>query len=106
VKNLVTLIALSTLIISCGKIKVNTDLPDDFKVGPDFKYAAEFCDERYGKASQQSEECFIDYRTYLSPKVTLDFASINTFCKASYGSPEDIKGCQSDLLSIIKNSTK
>ena len=100
------LILISILSISCGKIKVQAETPTDFKVGPDFAYAAEFCDERYGVYTQQSEECFLDYRTYLSPKVTLDFASINTFCKASYGSPEDIKGCQSDLLAIIKNSTK
>ena len=94
------------LFASCGKIKVETNVPDNIKFGADFQHASDFCDSRYGVGTIQSEECFMDYRTYLSPKVTLDLASIDSFCKASYSSLDDIKGCQQDILAIIKGSIK
>lgn len=94
---------LLTLLVSCGKIRVETNVPKQVTFGPNFEQAAKFCDERYGQSTIEAEDCFKDYRTFLSPKVTLDLASIQTFCKGSYSTPEDIKGCEADLLDIIKN---
>jgi len=88
---------------SCGKIKVETNVPKKMvvTVGPDFIEAARFCDERYGKLTIEAEVCFKDYRTFLSPKVTLDLASIQNFCKGSYSTPEDIESCENDLITFI-----
>lgn len=93
------------LIISCGKIKVETDIPKNFTAGADFKTASEFCDNRYGYKTKDSEDCFNDYRKYFSPKLSLDLASIESFCKSNYTNETDILGCQTDLLNIIRNSS-
>lgn len=93
------------LIVSCGKIKVETNLPKKIEFGPDFAQAISICDERYGKGTVDSEACFQDYRSFLSPKISFDFASINTFCKGRYTTPEELKGCEDDLLSIISKAS-
>ena len=94
------------LLTSCGKVKVTTDLPDQVKFGPNFEEASLFCDNRYGYQTVESEACFQDYRTFLSPKITLDLASIRTFCKGSYSDQEEIEECEKDILAIIKNTIK
>lgn len=94
------------LIVSCGKIKVETDIPKNFTAGADFKTASEFCDNRYGYMTKESEDCFNDYRKYFSPKLAIDFASINSFCESNYGSPEEIEACRLNLLDIIGGNNK
>lgn len=96
------IILLSILLVSCGKIKVETQVPTDFKVGLDFQAASDFCDTRYGVGTEASEECFLDYRQFFSPKLKIDFTSIENFCKTNYTNEEDILGCQTDLLDIIR----
>ena len=93
------------ILVSCGKVKVETTpiKTSDIQFGPDFEKAIQVCDDRYGTGTQDSEACFLDYRTFLSPKVGVDFNSIASWCKANYTTSVDIKGCQSDLLSIFKN---
>lgn len=93
------------LIISCGKIKVETNLPTSVKFGPDFEAASAFCDTKYGKDTQASEECFQDYRQYLKPKVTFDLTSIENFCRTNYSTSEDVRGCTDDLLDIIRGQS-
>lgn len=92
------------IMVSCGKIIVDTNIPDNITFGPDFQKAIEFCDNRYGINSEESEECFNDYRLFLSPRIQLDLASINTFCKGRYTTEEEIAACENDLLNIINNA--
>ncbi len=101
------------LIVSCGKIKVETtpvkvetNLPKSIGFGPDFQKAADFCDERYGKDTTESEDCFKDYRTFLSPKIAFDLANLDSFCNGRYTAIDDVKSCEDDLLSIISNAAK
>ena len=96
-------LAILILLASCG-VKVTTDVPNKVAFGPDFEAAALFCDNKYGAHTIESEECFQDYRTFLSPKISIDLASIESFCKAGYATPEEVAGCQQDLLGIIKGS--
>lgn len=100
-----------SLLVSCGKIKiepkpieVKTDIPESIAFGPDFAKAAEFCDARYGANSVESESCFEDYRRFLSPKLQVDFGSINQFCKSNYAAPQDILACEQEILDIFKGS--
>lgn len=103
-KSLAT-ITLLLVLCSCGKIKLEAQVPD-VKFGPNFEQASAFCDNKYGVGMQASEECFEDYRKFLSPRVQVDLASISNFCQGSYTTPEDIQGCEKDLLEIIRNATK
>ena len=100
------IILFSILAIGCGKVKVQTDLPDKVHFGPDFEQASLFCDNKYGVGTPQSEDCFQDYRTFLSPKISIDLASIQTFCKGSYSSVDEIAQCEKDLLDIIESATE
>lgn len=100
-----TLLTILFCLVSCGKIKVETNVPKKINFGPDFVVIAEFCDNRYGIDTSEAESCFKDYRTFLSPKVTLDLASIQTFCKGNYTTQEEIETCESNLLDIIKNAS-
>ena len=91
------------ILCSCGKIKVETTpiKTEPVTFGPDFQKAAEFCDQRYGVGSVESEDCFQDYRRFLSPKIQFDLSSITSFCKDRYTVEGDIVGCEDDLLNII-----
>lgn len=103
-KSLATL-TLLLLLTSCGKIKVEAQVPD-VKFGPNFEQASLFCDNKYGVGTVASEDCFEDYRKFFSPRIELDLASISNFCKGSYTTVEEIQACEQDLLDIIKNATK
>ncbi|MCK9370511.1 hypothetical protein M0R04_11425 [Candidatus Dojkabacteria bacterium] len=101
---MIKLILFSLLLCSCGKIKVETNKleSDPVNFGPDFKAASEICDARYGVKTQESDDCFKDYRTYLSPKISFDLGSITDFCNKTYANPSDVSGCTDDLLGIIE----
>ena len=92
------------LFISCGKVKVETDIPNKIVYGVDFEAGARFCDNRYPLDNIEAEACFKDYRTYLSPKLSIDFASIESFCKTNYTTPASIETCKTDLLELITGS--
>lgn len=93
------------LLCSCGKVKLEAQVPD-VKFGPNFEQASAFCDNKYGVGTVASEECFEDYRKFLSPRIEVDLASISNFCKGSYSTPEEVKECEQELLDIIKNASK
>lgn len=97
-------ILLLLLLVSCGKIKVETSKLETGPVnyGPDFKAATEICDTRYGVGTIESEECFKDYRSYMSPKISFDLGSITDFCNKTYKNDVEISGCAEDILSIIE----
>ena len=90
------------LLISCGKVQVQTSPIPPLTIGPDFEKAINVCDSRYGINTVDSEACFLDYRTYLSPKIGINFNSLTSYCQTVYSNPIDIKGCESDLLAILK----
>lgn len=98
-------LTLLLLLTSCGKIKVEAQVPD-VKFGPNFEQASLFCDNKYGVGTVASEDCFEDYRKFFSPRIELDLASISNFCKGNYSTPEEIKECEKELLDIIKSATK
>jgi ABC-type Fe3+/spermidine/putrescine transport system ATPase subunit len=84
-----------TLFISCGKTEIVTK---DVEIGPDFKKAAKFCDDRYGKKTEESEQCFLDYREYFDIELELNTKIINIediidFCEDNYVQPIEIINC-------------
>ncbi len=95
-----------TILSSCGKIKVETNVPKKIEFGPDFAQAIQICDERYGKGTPEAESCFQDYRSFLSPKISLDLANLGTFCKGRYTTKEEVAACEDDLLNIINKAGK
>jgi hypothetical protein len=107
--NKLILFMLLTILISCGKIKVDApkdftvDFPNDFKVdiNPNFKEAAEFCDNRYKDNPEAAEACFMDYREYFSIKVGVDLSSIISFCNENYTNALDNEECINDLTDLI-----
>ena len=88
-------------ILSCGKIDVKVDKIDPVNFGPDFAKAIEICDTRYGKNTIESDQCFKDYRTYFSPKVTIDPISLGNFCNSQYNNPIEIQLCKDNLTKIL-----
>jgi hypothetical protein len=91
---------------SCGvKIKGLDNIKPEVnaKVGPDFEGAANFCDERYGYKTAESEACFEDYRDYFDVEVKLDVLSINKFCEEAYTDQEEIDTCIKDLIGVMTN---
>ena len=96
-KNLI-LIATLLLFASCGAdIDVSDSqhelkAPEGITFGPDFEGAAAFCDERYGVDTDESEDCFQDYRNYFSAEVVLNLDSIVNYCEGNYDTEEEIEG--------------
>jgi hypothetical protein len=79
------------MFVSCGELVIKTE---DVTVGPDFKSAAKFCDDRYGKNTEQSEECFLDYREYFTVRLKFDtIEGIIDFCELSYEEYDDVMDC-------------
>lgn len=106
--NLFFLILVTT---SCGKLKhevrgvptnYKIDAPDNFTLGPDFEKAAKFCDKRYGKNTQASEDCFQDYRNYTKLSIGINLDELTNFCYAKYNSEQDRTSCIDELIDLIK----
>lgn len=92
------------LLVSCGKIKIDTKPikvekpgPLNVYVGPDFKAAAQFCDDRYGFKTEQSELCFMDFRNYLSLSVQADADLIQNYCDGRFTENTEIEQCLIDF---------
>jgi len=99
-KNIIILL----LVVSCGKLKIDTKPvkienpgPLNVYVGPDFKAAAEFCDNRYGVKTEASEECFMDFRNYLSLTVSADTELVADYCGGRFTETADIEQCKIDF---------
>ena len=102
----INVLILLVLLTACGaKIQHVVTTPEgvDVEVGPKFREAAEFCDERYGFRTEDSEKCFLDYRNYYTLKLQFDLSSMEDFCKQYYeeSSNSNIDGCIDDLTSLF-----
>lgn len=94
------------LLCSCtSKVKVS-GIPEkaSAEIGPDFEKAAKFCDDRYGKKSDESEDCFEDYRGYFDLKISLDLEGLEEFCEKVYVDQQEVNTCVEDLLGILNNA--
>lgn len=91
------------MLAGCGFELRHKGIPKevDASVGPDFEKAAQFCDERYGKMSEEAESCFQDYRDYTKIRVVLDLEAIEDFCYKSYIDPIEQAKCVSDVAQIF-----
>ena len=113
------LLILSTaLLSSCGmKIRgleslenieakgdIKTDIPEKISFEPDFKNAIETCDNRYGVGTEESEDCFQDFRDYYKTSIGFDFSGLIEFCEERYNTELEIEACQDELLDIIGDS--
>lgn len=110
-KYLITL----TLLCSCGmdigglesleNIEANgeikTDLPENIAFEPDFEKAIKVCDNKYGKGTEESDECFKDFRNYYKTTVGFDFSGIIEFCEERYDTELEVDACQDELLDIV-----
>ncbi len=100
------LILLLLLTTSCAKIthEIKGLNGTDVTVGPDFKSAAAFCDERYGEKTEEAEQCFLDYRNYYTLKLSVDMNTIIDFCEQYYAqeSNNKMQACVDDLQSMFK----
>lgn len=103
---LILMFIIINLLSSCGsKIEVEgvDDVKTESKIGPDFEGAANFCDTRYGKLTQEAEACFEDYRNYFKINIELSFNEITDFCEEQFTNQSDIDICRTDLLSLLIN---
>jgi hypothetical protein len=82
-----------------GNPQVSTN--GNISVNPDFRKAAEFCDERYGSKTKGSEECFKDFRDYYSVKLSVDLDSIERYCEEHYLKAGDVTNCIDEMVSLI-----
>jgi len=80
---------------------IKTDIPDKINLEPDFEKAIEVCDNRYGANTEESEECFEDFRNYYKTTVGIDLSGIIEFCEDRYNTVEEQELCQDELLDII-----
>lgn len=99
------------LMVSCGKFthkivgvpeKVKVDVPSEFKVGPDFEKAAKFCDDRYGKDTNEAEDCFQDYRNYTKLNIGINIDALSGFCDDNYSEQNDKEKCLQELIDLLK----
>lgn len=97
-------LVLITLLTSCGKLKIDTKPikvenpgPVNVYIGPDFKAAADFCDQRYGFKTSESESCFLDFRNYLSISVDFNEQLLNDYCNGRFVEQSEIEQCQVDF---------
>lgn len=90
------------LLMSCGKLTHDVK-PVNISgiVGPDFVKAAQFCDDRYGHKTEDSELCFKEYREYFKIKVTVDVEAVEEFCESRYSINQDIEDCIDDILGVL-----
>lgn len=102
-----SLILLLLLVGCSGKINHNIKGLENTKVtvGPDFKSAASFCDDRYGEKTEEAEKCFSDYRNFYTLRLKLDMDSIAAYCEQWYAASEPSKmdSCVDDLKDILTN---
>ena len=87
-----------------AKAEIETDIPDKISLEPDFDKAIKTCDDRYGKNTEESEECFQDFRDYYKTTVGFDFSGIIEFCEERYDTELEIDACQDELLNIVDTS--
>jgi hypothetical protein len=73
--------------------------PESLEFGPDFEKASEFCDNRYGPGTDESEACFQDYRNYYSIQLGLDLEALVDFCEER--AVGDVEACIEDLTNIL-----
>lgn len=96
---------LSMLLISCGKVRVVTEIPETKQnviVNIQYQEIAEFCDRRYGEKSKESEDCFLDYRNFFDTEISFNTQGLLDFCK-DFDSPNK---CISDLSNLINKGRK
>lgn len=98
-------ILLFLILVSCGKVRVGVETtpiaPIQATFGPDFEKAIEVCEGRYGKGSPDAEACFLDYRHFLSPSISIDLSNISDICRKRYTDPVAIATCESDMIAIF-----
>lgn len=82
---------------------INVNAPEDITIGPDFKGASALCDERYGKGTEASEDCFLDYRDYYRVSIGFSLDEIIEFCEDQYGSDSDIEECIQNLTNLFQS---
>lgn len=105
-------ILLALLMTSCGKLKVEAEIPNTeqtveatIRIDIPYKEVAEFCDERYGIKTEDSESCFEDYRNFLQIEFKIDediTAQLPTACATAYSTPEEISLCETELALLLK----
>src|SRR5690606_38619617 len=85
-KNAICLSMIGITLIACsGKVNHNLnqtraiETKTQITLTVDFQGASDFCDRRYGKATEESEACFLDFRKFLQLSL-----SVPNFCALAY----------------------
>ncbi len=92
-----------TALLSCGKMDHNIKgIPDhieaDAKIDDGYEDLYDFCDNRYGYMTSESDTCVEKGLAYRGFKLGFDFKSITEFCKDA----EDIVACENLFINTLK----
>lgn len=106
-RNLIILLVMIVIVSSCGKkIKLehkvsapenlNVNTTSDININRNFREVYDFCDERYGYMTEDSEEC-IDDILRMKVSVDTDLDDVILGCKES----ENEEACQNDIVDLL-----